>query len=83
MTRNSYAKLMTIMGLTMTSSMSNKDYFDLSSDTGYGYSTKRTERPKRGTKFTFDDGFECQALNKKNADRKYNNWLKARKEVKQ
>lgn len=70
---------MTIMGLAMASSMSNKDYFDLSSDTGHGYSTKRTERPKRGTKFTFDDGFECYALNKKNAERKHNNWLKLKR----
>ena len=29
-------------------------------------------------KFTFPDGFECFALNQKNADRKHNNWLKSK-----
>ena len=27
-------------------------------------------------KFIFQDGFECFALNQKNADKKHNNWLK-------
>lgn len=33
-----------------------------------------TVKPK-GTKYTFSDGFECYALNQKNADRKHNRWL--------
>ena len=34
---------------------------------------KRLSKPK-GQKYTYPDGFECWALNQKNADRKHNNW---------
>lgn len=71
------------MGLMMAASVDkSRDFSDLSSDTGHGYSTRKIEPIKRGTTYIFEDGFECQALNKKNADRKHSNWLKARKEVK-
>lgn len=81
MTKRNLATLVAAMGAAIVVG-ERKEYFDLSSDTGNGYSTKPKEAPKRGTKFIFEDGFECYALNQKNADRKHNNWLKARKEDK-
>lgn len=42
--------------------------------------SKDRSKPK-GNLYQFHDGFQCYALNSKNADRKHNNWLKARKEV--
>jgi|GEM_PF-2134846 len=41
---------------------------------------KDRSKPK-GNLYKFPDGFQCYALNSKNADRKHNNWLKARKEL--
>ena len=83
MTRNNRAKLMLSMGLMMAASVyKNRGFFDLSSNTGHWYSTRKIEPLKKGATYIFEDGFECQALNQKNADRKHNNWLKARKEVK-
>ncbi len=35
----------------------------------------------KGNLYKFPDGFQCYALNSKNAERKHNNWLKSRKEV--
>lgn len=82
-TSNNRAKLILSMGLMMAASVDkNRDFFELSIDTQNGYSTRKIEPIKKGTTYIFEDGFECQALNKKNADRKHNNWLKARKEVK-
>jgi hypothetical protein len=37
---------------------------------------KLIKPPKRGHLFTYDDGFECYALNQKNADRKHLNHVK-------
>lgn len=37
---------------------------------------KPMQPPKRGHLFTYDDGFECYALNQKNADRKHLNHVK-------
>lgn len=71
------------MGLMMAAYVDkNRDFFDLSSDTGHAYTKRKIKPIKKGTTYIFEDGFECQALNQKNADRKHNNWLKARKEVK-
>lgn len=34
------------------------------------------ETSKQGQKtFTYDDGFQCQALNQKSADKKHSKWL--------
>ena len=41
---------------------------------------KDRSKPK-GNLYQFPDGFQCYALNSKNADRQHNNWLKARKEL--
>lgn len=37
-----------------------------------GYTPKKQGQQK----FTYPDGFECHALNKKNADKKHNRWKK-------
>lgn len=42
------------------------------------YNTKITiQKPVRGNLFKFPDGFECRALNQKNANRKHNRFLKS------
>jgi hypothetical protein len=50
----------------------------------YAYSYKENKPPVNDykkvpggkTRFIYDDGFECWALNKKNADRKHDNYIK-------
>ena len=41
----------------------------------------RDHTPKKQgqQKFTYPDGFECHALNKKNADKKHNRWKQINK----
>lgn len=48
-----------------------KEYFQL-----VGQKNRLIDLKNGAKEFTFDDGFTCIARDQKNADRKYQNWLK-------
>lgn len=69
-----------MMGLFGTLLASTEDPF-LFPKEGREYEPKPTPKRKpKGTLFRYQDGFSCYALNQKNADRKYMNYLKKLKQ---
>jgi hypothetical protein len=57
-------------------SAGNSGFLDDADDTQKILPPPKARQPKGTTKFVYDDGFECYALNQKNADRKHTNFLK-------
>ena len=69
---NKLARIMMMYGIAMSINDANNKIYN-HRHIGKPVSGEKRGRTK-GLKYTYPDGFECWALNQKNADRKHENW---------
>lgn len=66
-----------ILGLAGAFAPQNKEFYETRETRKDSTNSNTYKSSKQGQqRFTYEDGFSCEALNQKSADKKHSKWLK-------